>query len=136
MTLLELHVGKITLTTVQKGLRQGDPSGQEPAKQTQGYLVVKVREAELESSWCSTVAMGDTAQGHYVCKEKRCFWVLLGFFWCFFFFKPGTTLINEIMHFLRNFEFLLSYISHQETNSTHSFSPSKRGVTVPQSPHL
>lgn len=119
MTLLGLHAGKIALTTMQKTLRQGDPSGQEPAKQTQGYLVVKVREAELESSWCSTVAMGDTARGHYVCKEKRCFLFFAGFF--FFFFKPGTTLINEIMCFLRNFEFHLSYISHEETNSTHSF---------------
>lgn len=91
----EGHGRKITLTTMQKGLKAGWPVGrrwrQEPEKQTQGCLVVKVRDAELESSWHSTMATSDTAQGHYVRKEKH------------WFFKPSTTLIDENTHFLRNF---------------------------------
>lgn len=39
----------------------------------------------------------------------------------FFFLKPGTALINENMHFIRRFEFHLSYNSHQEINSTGFF---------------
>lgn len=45
VTLPEPRVEKIALTTRQKRHRQGDPLRQEPGKQTQGYLVVKVGEA-------------------------------------------------------------------------------------------
>lgn len=89
----------------------------------EGCLLAKVRDAELEWSWCSAMALGDIAQGHYVRKEKHSF------------FKLGT-LVNENMHFLRSSSFHLSYISHQETNPTHSFYPSRPYVSVPQLPFL
>lgn len=55
----------------------------------EGCLLIKVRDAELESSRCSALALGDIAQGHDVRKMKHSF------------FKLGT-LVNENMHFLRS----------------------------------
>lgn len=74
VTLPKLHVRKVTLTTTQKGLRARQPAGEDEGR-NQG-------DAQKDAWWSrsgmrnwnshghSTMALGDTAQGHYVRKEK------------------------------------------------------------------
>lgn len=74
VTLPVPHVTQSTRTTIQKGLKAGRPHQKMKAGTREidiGCLVVKVRNVELELLWHSTMALGDTDQGHYVRKEKH-----------------------------------------------------------------
>lgn len=78
VTLPKFHVRKIIQTTAQTAkLKGGQPirrsRRQEPGRQIEGCLVVKVRDSELASSWHSTMALADTAQGHYVRTQRHWF---------------------------------------------------------------